>query len=231
MTKLNSSLSVVVTSLLLGGCVTASAPIANGAVDSTVRGVITVKDSMVTDSGDAYQGAPAFDGVALTARRDDAVLMATEQYGVEPVCDSKKVAPRNSRRADFYERCEFAPVSKAYGKAEITSVTYHFMSSRLVQIDATLAGAAVAMQPTAESLDAILGTSDFSSTDVGGESDGAESLPQAIYHWTKSSSLAYARLQTAAAADDEAFQLSIQHPMVTDVIAELPALGAIKRLP
>ncbi len=183
-----------------------------------------MKNSLVTEAGEEYQGRPAFDGVALTQSRDAALAQATQQYGVEPICEGKKVAPRNSRRADFYERCEFAAVSKRYGGAEITSVTYHFLSAKLVEIDAKVAGTALDIHPTAQTLDAMLGDLEFSSETIESNTGGSTGLPQAIHHWKKSPDLAFVRLNTAQSADDEYFELVIQHPLVADVIAELPAL-------
>jgi len=103
----------------------------------------------------------------------------------------------------------------------LTSVSYHFMTFRLVQIEATLAGPAVSMAPLSDSLDALLGESTFSSVAI--SEQGSEKLPQAVYHWTKSD-LAHARLNTTAGADEESFVLMIQHPRVADAINQLPAL-------
>jgi len=170
-------------------------------------------------------GSPGFDQAGLRDARDVVIPAATARYSIEAVCTGKKVAPRDSRRADYYERCEFNGLNEARGNATLTAVTYHFLSSQLVQIDAQLAGSALVMAPLATSLDALLGESDFTANNASavGAADG-EDLPQAIYLWTKAADVAVARLQTAAAADDETFEFSLQHPKVADVIVQLPAL-------
>ncbi len=223
-------MGVSAAAVVLAGCVTDLPASTNEAVavnttskkvSGDVKGVSSMKNELVVEASEEYKGLPTFDGVALTHRRDEALSIAEARYGVSPTCEGKKVAPRNSRRADFYERCDFTGLSTEFEGGTITSVTYHLLSARIVQIDATLAGAAVAMAPLANSLDAMLGESDFSA-DALKATDGK--LPQAIYHWVKSPDMALARLQTSAAADDESFELSIQYPSVADTIAELPAL-------
>jgi len=165
------------------------------------------------------EGVPGFDSAVLRDARSDVITAANARYAMEAVCSGKKVAPRDSRRADFYERCEFAGISMVHGEATLTSITYHFLSAQLVQLDASLAGSARTMAPLADSLDGILGTSEF----VANAAEGSE-LPQAVYHWMQSPEVAKARLQTVTGADGEAFLLSLQHPKIADVIAELPAL-------
>ena len=237
-------LGVAAVSVLLGGCAV-ELPFASSdsqAVSSeetsadttgtTVGGVIAVKNEggaevLTVEASESHKGLPMFDGVALTEKRETVMAGVVERYGVEPTCEGKKVAPRNSRKADYYERCDLSGLEKPFDGGMITSVTYHFMSHRLVQIDASLAGHAFVLAPLADSLDKLLGESEFSTTDVG-DADKAKAdshvLPQAIYHWNKAPTEALARLQTAAQADDTSFLLSIQHPRFSDSIAELPAL-------
>ncbi len=181
-----------------------------------------IKASLV-QSSDEHKDLPMFDGAALSEKRASVITAATERYGVEPVCAVSKVAPTNSKKADLYERCDFTGFAKSFKGGTIQSVTYHLMSGRVVQIDAVLHGAAVAMAPMANTLDKLLGESVFSVGETKGKTDGAEALPQAVYHWSDPA-MAYARLMTEAGADTESFLLSIQHPKFTDVIAELPAL-------
>jgi len=205
---------------LLTGCATELAAISE-TDDATRISEGTVKNALAVDASSDDGGQPMFDGAALTQKREVVLAAASERYGMEPVCEGKKVAPRNSRRADFYERCDYMGVNASFDSATLTDISYHFMSAQLVQIDAKLAGSAVAMAPLADSLDKVLGESEFTSAAV---TESGSELPQAIYHWMKTPDLALARLRTAAAADDESFVLTIQHPRVTDSIDELPAL-------
>ena len=81
------------------------------------------------------------------------------------------------------------------------------------------------MAPLADSLDALLGESEFSTGGTSVEGSSAEAaLPQAIYHWNKAPTQAFARLKTGEGADDVSFLFSIQHPKFVDSIAELPPL-------
>lgn len=181
-----------------------------------------VKASLVNSSSE-HKDLPMFDGAALSEKRTSVMAGASERYGVEPVCTATKVAPRDSKRADLYERCEFIGFAKTFEGGSIQSVTYHLMSGRVVQIDATLHGAAVAMAPIADTLDKMLGVSAFSVGETSPTAEGENPLPQAVYHWSDPD-MAYARLMTEAGADTESFLFSMQHPKFTDVIAQLPAL-------
>lgn len=221
-----NALGVMAAAVLSSGCVTdLPASTDESSADSTVRNAAVSNKSdgaaLVKPSSD-HKNLPMFDGVALTEKRAPAIELAAARYGVDPVCEGKKVAPKDTKRADYYERCDFVGLATEFEGGTIQAVTYHFMSNRIVQIDATLHGPAFVLSPMANSLDEILGESVFSV----GETDtsaGGESLPQAVYHWSDPD-MAYARLMTEAGADTESFLLSIQHPRFTDVIAELPAL-------
>jgi len=225
-------LSVVAVSAILGGCVNkAPAPAAESpspspspsqkflgetkiAGVSNVRGVNAVTNvsgtnALTIEASESHKGLPKFDEVALSEKRESVMAGATERYGVEPVCSGKKVAPKNSRRADYYELCEFTGLSKPFEGGSITAVSYHFLSNRVVQIDANLSGHAFVLAPLADSLDALLGESDFSAPESSSQSSEFEALPQAVYHWNKSPSQAFARLQTVAQADDVSFLLLV----------------------
>lgn len=230
-------LSVAAVSVVLGGCVTeapdALSEVSGNTSVTNVRGVSAVKNvdgtqALTVEASEAHKGLAMFDSVALSEKRESVMLGAAERYGVEPVCSGKKVAPRNSRRADYYERCDFTGFEKPFEGGNIVAVTYHFLSSRVVQIDADLAGHAFVLAPLADSLAALLGDSDFTApelSDEGGDSSADEpALPQAVYHWSNSPDKGFARLQTAARADDVSFKFSLQHSGFADSIAELPAL-------
>jgi len=186
--------------------------VSNKSVEST---------SLVKTSSD-HKNLPMFDIAALSEKREGAIEAATVHYGAEPVCEGKKVAPKDSKRADFYEHCVFAGMSKPFEGGTIESVAYHFMSNRIVQIDATLHGPAFVLSSMADTLDEILGESVFSL----GESEASaeeDALPQAVYHWSDPE-IAFARLMTEAGADTESFLFTLQHSRFSDIIAELPAL-------
>jgi secreted trypsin-like serine protease len=199
-----------------------SAPANVLAKDTDMQEAKAIETPLTVTASEDYNGLPEFLSIALSAKRAEALATAIEQLGVEPACSGKKVAPKNSRRADYYERCEFSPISMAFKDGEVTSVTLHLMSARVVQIDANIQSAAVAVAPLSNSLDAMLGDSEFVSASIEGAS--TSSLPQAVYHWIEATQLAYARLQTRDGADGEAFQFSLQHPKFSGVIDELPAL-------
>lgn len=214
--------------LISTGCVTDLPASTDDGSDTTSLRSVTVSDKSLGEgalvkTSSQHKDLPMFDGVALSEKRASVIASATARYGVEPVCTAVKVAPKNSKRADFYEHCEFVGFATEFEGGTIQLVAYHFMSGRVVQIDATLHGAAVAMAPMANELDSQLGESTFSVGETEPAVDGGAPLPQAVYHWSEPS-IAYARLMTEAGADTESFLLSIQHPAFTDVIAQLPAL-------
>ncbi len=222
----HTTLCAAAFAVLLTGCATPFYP--QNAVATTLdneserQEANAINTPITVTASEDHNGLPQFLSIALSAKREDALAMATEQLGVEPACSGKKVAPKNSRRADYYERCEFSPVSKAFKDGEVTSVTLHLMSARVVQIDAEIQSAAIAVAPLSNSLDDMLGDSEFVSASIEGTT--TSDLPQAVYHWTQATKVAFARLQTLGGADVEAFQFSLQHPKFSGVIDELPPL-------
>lgn len=80
-------------------------------------------------------GRMGIEETRLGDSRVSTLQLATDSLGKAPVCQSKKVLVKNSRRAYSHETCVYSRVSANLADVEMKSVSYHFIDDLLLRID------------------------------------------------------------------------------------------------
>ena len=110
------------------------------------------------DLGDVASGRMGVANVRLGETRGAVIAASILQFGDTPVCDSRKVAIKNSRKAFLHETCEFRVAGITLVDMNVERFVCHFIDDQLLRIDLDLMGDESGMQSLANVLSDTYGT-------------------------------------------------------------------------
>ena len=130
--------------------------------------------------------------IELGQRWAEVMSEAEQVYAAQPVCEARKIAKRNSRRAYLLETCTYEPADATLSNLPVRLVRHYFIDQILLRIDVGLIGDDADLTTVESLLSARYGDAEAMASDDAG-----------TMQWQADRDEAALRLGSAAPMSDE----------------------------
>jgi len=152
----------------------------NGIFSSGLVLMLSACASMPTSSIQRVNGDVKLAESHIGEDSDTVMQRAQARYGVEPHCETRKVALAKQRKAFLYKICGFNPEGKQFANAPLAEVVYHFVEEELVRVDVRAEGDDSVLASIKSDMETVFGSENAKLQKVGDKH----------YIWTAKKSIA-----------------------------------------